>query len=557
MNTREVQLPMDVDLLPAIAVHAGNLHAMYESGCLRYIGMGNTELVRKIYCALRNITWHTLTPIITNEEMSASGDAFRISYQAYYGTDPLLFKTNVTIEGDASNRIVFDLKGEVVTEFSKSRIGLCLHHPINECMGRMVSVTRPDGSSYQARFPDRISPFQPLLDVRKQQWITEDGLQVDLLYEGDTFETEDQRNWSDSSFKTYSTPLEIPFPVLVKPGDRFDQRITLQVSIVTESGKAQTVDNRIVEEKLPFPKIGFSRSDRQEALPDELVARFKQIPFDLYRVSIRLNETGWERALRVAVGEAEKMVTRLHLSVKFSENFIKEEAEFATALQGAIQLVDSILVIHTEHPVSPTSLLHYIYPRLKKDFAGVEVGYGTELYFANINRQPPEDTSFDFISFHVQPQVHAFDSRTMLENLERQSDLLASGDFIATGKPVAISPLTLNDGTAPDERQFTSFAAHWMLMTLQTLAHARHLIYFELTGRSGLIAVEDDGSLNLSQVYQILLQIRAFDPVSIITRKIQGKILLDGLLLENRAGDRLMIRSPERYVHFKNESNIL
>ena len=38
--------------------------------------------------------------------------------------------------------------------------------------------------------------------------------------EGETFETEDQRNWSDASFKTYGTPLHLPFPVEVEEGTR-------------------------------------------------------------------------------------------------------------------------------------------------------------------------------------------------------------------------------------------------------------------------------------------------------------------------------------------------
>lgn len=44
------------------------------------------------------------------------------------------------------------------------------------------------------------------------------------------FETEDQRNWTDASFKTYGTPLDRPFPVAVSPGEEVHQRVRLVIT---------------------------------------------------------------------------------------------------------------------------------------------------------------------------------------------------------------------------------------------------------------------------------------------------------------------------------------
>ena len=38
--------------------------------------------------------------------------------------------------------------------------------------------------------------------------------------EGDSFEMEDQRNWTDASFKVYGTPLKNLSPVEVKTGTK-------------------------------------------------------------------------------------------------------------------------------------------------------------------------------------------------------------------------------------------------------------------------------------------------------------------------------------------------
>ena len=39
-----------------------------------------------------------------------------------------------------------------------------------------------------------------------------------VRFHGEVFESEDQRNWGDYSFKTYSTPQARPKPVAVAPG---------------------------------------------------------------------------------------------------------------------------------------------------------------------------------------------------------------------------------------------------------------------------------------------------------------------------------------------------
>ncbi len=66
-----------------------------------------------------------------------------------------------------------------------------------------------------SRFPEEISPHQPFRDIRAMHWKITDSMEAHLYFEGDVFETEDQRNWTDASYKTYSTPLDQPYPAKV------------------------------------------------------------------------------------------------------------------------------------------------------------------------------------------------------------------------------------------------------------------------------------------------------------------------------------------------------
>jgi hypothetical protein len=69
------------------------------------------------------------------------------------------------------------------------------------------------------------------------------GLKVTCRMEGDTFEMEDQRNWTDASYKTYVRPLALPWPYVIGKGDAIDQTITLTVS--GSAGRIESADRAL------------------------------------------------------------------------------------------------------------------------------------------------------------------------------------------------------------------------------------------------------------------------------------------------------------------------
>ena len=48
--------------------------------------------------------------------------------------------------------------------------------------------------------------------------------------EGDAFEMEDQRNWTDASYKTYVRPLALPWGYTLAKGSRHEQSVRLSFS---------------------------------------------------------------------------------------------------------------------------------------------------------------------------------------------------------------------------------------------------------------------------------------------------------------------------------------
>ena len=62
------------------ALRAGPLSLMYEAGDLRYIRLGNQEILRRVYVALRDRNWGTVLPVLFNVQMDIADDSFRITY---------------------------------------------------------------------------------------------------------------------------------------------------------------------------------------------------------------------------------------------------------------------------------------------------------------------------------------------------------------------------------------------------------------------------------------------------------------------------------------------
>ena len=78
--------------------------------------------------------------------------------------------------------------------------------------GHGVEVSEVGGDVVDTRFPEVIDPVQPIMNIRALTHEVVPGLKVTCSMLGDTFEMEDQRNWTDASYKTYVRPLGLPHP---------------------------------------------------------------------------------------------------------------------------------------------------------------------------------------------------------------------------------------------------------------------------------------------------------------------------------------------------------
>jgi hypothetical protein len=64
------------------ALRAGPLSLIYQAGDLRYIRLGDREVLRRVYVAIGDRNWGTVQPVLSNVRMDVEDYAFRVAYDA-------------------------------------------------------------------------------------------------------------------------------------------------------------------------------------------------------------------------------------------------------------------------------------------------------------------------------------------------------------------------------------------------------------------------------------------------------------------------------------------
>jgi hypothetical protein len=493
---------------------AGVLNMIYENAGLRYISAGKNEIVRRVYPALRDKNWLTVRQSIEEENLDIYENSFRISLKCMYVSEEINFLSNYVIEGSNENCITITMDGEALSTFARNRIGFCVLHPVKECKGKKCTITHPDGSSEESVFPEDISPGQVFSDVVSMQWSTGSG-HCFIDFEGDLFETEDQRNWTDTSFKTYSTPLSEPFPVTIEKGTKINQKIKIKFDGEADYPEAENEINIVKlfpDESFRIPSIGICRSSDPEILKKDELVTLRSLRFDHYRIELYLNEARWQERAQQAYEEATDLGYDIEFALFFDDGYDQQIETFMQWLSTGKISVSSILLFHKSYPTTPEDMAKSVIARIKSGYPNAKTGTGTNANFAEINRNRPADTGNDLICFSIHPQEHSSDNLTLVENLEAQKYTIASSRRFAGSKEVSVSPITLQRRFNPhnsfielpyrgsdipsqvDSRLMALFGGCWTAGSMKYLFEAGvdNVTFYETKGERGILQGEAD-----------------------------------------------------------------
>ncbi|MBP60419.1 MAG: hypothetical protein CMJ62_02730 [Planctomycetaceae bacterium] len=504
-----------VSTLPVVAeesipLRAGPLSMTFDvdNVMLRFVRVGKAEVLRGINAPVRNQFWGTVPPRASDIRLQESDGAFQLTFDVKCQERDIDFFWKGRIVGNSEGHVVFTFDGEAHSTFLRNRLGFCiLHGP--SAAGQSWRIEDIQGNETPGHFPKFIAPDQPAKNIRAISHEIAPGVWAQVRCEGDTFEMEDQRNWTDASFKTYCTPLEIPYPVKVVKGTRISHKVQISLrgdlsQLLRDNQPTDEVTLSLVEGGQALhtlPGIGLQLSSQVDQLEAAQTTRLKALNMDHLRVTLTPASDSFASVLEQATTQASALGVSLHVGIQIGEKPAPELQRLADAIKITQPPVSAWLVLAADQkkfqlarrilgPVVPVS----------------RIGTGEDTNFTELNRNRAVDSHVQMISYGMNPQCHAIDTLTMVENLEIQADTVHSARQFVGDRPLLISPITLRvqgvrqaplAGELPsnvDARQPSVFTAGWTLGSIKYLAQAGadSLTYYETVGWKGVMSPAGD-----------------------------------------------------------------
>lgn len=502
-------------------LRAGPLALYLADGDLRRICVGEREILRRVYMAVRDRNWGTVPARIERLQVAASARHFTVTFDAIHQQDDIDFRWRATIAGTEAGRITFAMDGKAHSTFLRNRIGLCVHHPLRECAGQRCTIAHPDGTREESGFPEAVAPHQPFLNVSGISHQVDPGLRAEVRFHGEVFETEDHRNWTDAGFKTYGTPLSLPYPVEIAAGTEIHQMIELVLQGRTappSRAAAGPVRVRVLRAPaVPLPRVGLAVPSGGRPLTAGEAARIRSLSLSHLRVD--------------AGGVHDSQVASLGIPMEVAVTLPGAPERMAAAAGTAIRW----LVYHRDEASSGEGTM-----RAARGALGPEavLAAGTKANFAELNRNRPSGGFHNAACFAVNPQMHAFDDASVMENAAAQEDAVRTARGFLKGLPVYVSPVTLRAGGAVDPRQKLPFCAAWTVASLAAVARggAAGVTYFATHGDGGVM----DGEV-VYPVFEVFRAVAEFRDGAVIPTEVSDPLRVAALLLTHGGRRRMLL----------------
>lgn len=460
----------------------GSVALTLYQGDLRNISVSGIEVLRRVSYPVRDPNWGTHPIETTSESLVEGTDG--LTYAHHFQGRGNLFQGQFRAAIrplPTGAQLHLSLTLIAPKDIPVNRAGFTLLHPLKGVSGHPLTVTHPDGTTSLTHWPEIISPSQPVYNIAGLQHRV-NGITATLKLHGDIFEMEDQRNWSDASFKTYCRPLALPLPYVLGPDSPLQQEVE-----ITLTGSGKSLHNKEKMKSGSLPQISVAVEPGLTKLPHlpglSSLPRLLRVPAEVSAEVLSHHVEGGPLTLEVVLqDDADPAASLATLAAKCSAAKL--------APDRVVTLCKSYMKSYQPDGVWPSAPppMSLIAPT-RAAFPAAEVGGGMFTNFTELNRCRPNPGLVDFVTWGGTAIVHAADDLSVLETLEALPQIFASGRRIARDKPLHLGLFSIGMRSNPyapdclpnplgerlamvrdDPRQATSFAAAFAVGVLAAAA---------------------------------------------------------------------------------------
>jgi D-apionolactonase len=463
----------------SIALRAGGLDMALQEGRLVDIRYAGVEVWRTVMFLYRDPAWATPRHAVTSRSIDVREDGFDLRLDGRCPAVPAI-RWNTDMQGFADGRIRYSVEIEVGSDLLTSRTGLCVLHPASAA-GTALEVEHVDGRVSRTSFPERIAPWQPFTQIRALRHRFAPGGWAICQFDGDDFEMEDQRNFSDASFKTYSRSNFMPRPFRLDGGAVLRQSVTLWLEQQPRRSRRTVADERMHvtvsnEKDGNVPAIRLL-APAQMLSPGAGVQRPSH-----WRIDLR----GWSPAtsqvppLPMFSFGGTSVPSRLDLLLDNDAHVEVACKTLAAACQAQQLAVGELAIFPTS--ARAVDAARNCFPRAR-------IGGGTPYFFTHLNRMvlPPR---LDFVTYATCPIIHVADDASVMQSLSTLTTQVSTLRARGIRAPLHVGPIGIGMSLDPfgvdvrqepgfpiamasdDPRDHAVFGQAWMLGYLCQMAAA-------------------------------------------------------------------------------------
>lgn len=439
----------------AVTLAAGPVSVVLQAGALRWIKLNDVEVLRSVSFTIRDDGWVTIDPTITKLEIDDSGAAFQVNIEAECRMDGATLTWRGQIRGEPNGNLHFAATAATDGDVLTNRTGFVILHPLAGVAGAPVDVTHVDGSTEHTTFPALVDPVQPITNIRALKHQVMPDVFATCIMEGETWETEDHRNWTDANFKTYSRLLDDPWPYTIAKGETIRQSVSLTFdgTLPAAADPAPPAPVRIDIAADPdgtAPRIGIGVPAQyaeasldaldylERVAPDVLISEYAPCLGD--RAAVLTHH----RALAAALGAE----TVLHAVLANEADAETEARAIAADAAAAGFKPDAVVLTPRPHlmslypgfPRPPMPSFKELAAAARAAFPGATVGGGMHSFFTELNRSRPPAGLFDYVTHATCDIVHAADDRSVMETLAALPYIIRTTRSFMGDAPYRVGP---------------------------------------------------------------------------------------------------------------------
>jgi hypothetical protein len=358
-------------------------------------------------------------------------------------------------------------------------------------------------------------------------------------------------------------------------GERFHQVVSVSVAgrparAAAGTGEARVDLGRLTDQSLP--PIGFGMPSHPGPLSAREAELLRKLRPDHLRVDLYLGES-WQKELSRAIEAARALDTRLELALFLTDEAEAQLGALARELADKQPLVARVLVFYggkaftTGLGATPGRFVRLAREKLKAAVGKAPFIGGTNQFFAELNRDRPEVEAMDGVVYSINPQVHAADDESLVENLEAQAATIRTARSFSGNLPISVSPITLAARSGPypagppepgglppqvDVRQASLFGAGWTAISVKYLAEsaAASITYYETSGWRGVVEVDAGSPMperfpsspkSVFPVYHVFRDLSDLKDGQLVEATASEPLLVDGLALRANGATHVIL----------------